>query len=331
MRVLVTGGAGYIGSHTARVLADRGHDVLIYDSLARGHRAAALASVGSGRLIEGDLLDEDRLDQALLAHRTEAVIHFAAYALVGESVTHPGLYWRNNVGGTLSLLRCAKRQKIGHIVFSSTCAVYGEPSGSDLVESCQLAPVNPYGETKLASEWALAAHARAHGMGVTALRYFNAAGAHPDGSLGEDHDPESHLIPLALDAIGFPNRQLKIFGLDWPTPDGTCIRDYVHVMDLAEAHVLALSTSKPGTFRAINLGTGSGASVREVIDMVARVTGKPVPHAAAPRRPGDPCRLVAGAGLAGPELGWQPKHSSLETIVSTAWQWRKKHPQGYRS
>lgn len=331
MRVLVTGGAGYIGSHTARVLADRGHDVMIYDSLVRGHRAAVLAALGPGRLIEGDLLDEERLDHALLAHRTEAVIHFAAYALVGESVIQPGLYWRNNVGGTLSLLRCTKRQKIGHIVFSSTCAIYGEPSGSDLVESSPVAPVNPYGETKLASEWALAAHARAHGMGVTALRYFNAAGAHPDGTLGEDHDPESHLIPLALNAVAFPDKLLNIFGLDWPTPDGTCIRDYVHVMDLAEAHVLALSTSKPGMFRAINLGTGTGASVRQVIDMVSRVTGRTVPTVAAARRAGDPCRLVAGVGRAGPELGWTPRYSDLETIVDTAWQWRKRHPRGYRT
>ncbi|MFM7113319.1 MAG: NAD-dependent epimerase/dehydratase family protein, partial [Planctomycetota bacterium] len=187
MRVVVTGGAGYIGSHTARLLAGSGHDVLVYDNLSRGHRRAAELAVGPGRLAEGDLLDEDRLDHALLAHRAEALVHFAAYALVGESVSNPGLYWRNNVGGTLALLRCMARQKVGHIVFSSTCAVYGEPGGADIVESLPKGPVNPYGETKLASEWALAAHARAHGIGATALRYFNAAGADPDGLLGEDH------------------------------------------------------------------------------------------------------------------------------------------------
>ncbi len=331
MRIVVTGGAGYIGSHTARLLAKQGHDVLIYDSLSRGHRRAAELAVGSGRLVEGDLLDEDRLDHALLAHRAEAVVHFAAYALVGESVARPELYWRNNVGGTLALLRCMARQKVAHIVFSSTCAVYGEPDGADIVESLPKAPVNPYGETKLASEWALAAHARAHGIGATALRYFNAAGADPDGQLGEDHDPETHLIPLAIDAVALQGKELKVFGTDWPTPDGTCIRDYVHVADLAEAHALALATSRSGVFRAINLGTGRGASVREVIDMVAAVTGKPVPHTAAPRRSGDPCRLVAGAGLAGPELGWVPRFSDLRTIVSTAWEWRRKHPRGYRS
>lgn len=331
MRIVVTGGAGYIGSHTARLLARQGHDVLVYDSLARGHRQAAERAVGPGRLAQGDLLDEDRLDHALLAHRAEAVVHFAAYAQVGESVSRPEVYWRNNVGGTLSLLRCMARQKVGHIVFSSTCAVYGETDGADITESMPKAPVSPYGETKLASEWALAAHARAHGLGATALRYFNAAGADPDGALGEDHDPETHLIPLALDAAALPGRELKVFGTDWPTPDGTCIRDYVHVSDLAEAHALALASSKPGVFRAINLGTGAGATVREVIDMVAGVTGRPVPHSAAERRVGDPCRLVAGYGLAGPELGWVPRFSDLRTIVSTAWEWRKRHPHGYRS
>lgn len=331
MRIIVTGGAGYIGSHTARLLADSGHDVLVYDNLSRGHRRAAELAVGPGRLVEGDLLDEDRLDHALLAHRAEAVVHFAAYALVGESVSNPGLYWRNNMGGTMALLRCMARQKVGHIVFSSTCAVYGEPEGADIVESLPKGPVNPYGETKLASEWALAAHARAHGIGATALRYFNAAGADPDGLLGEDHDPETHLIPLALDAVAFPGRQLRVFGTDWPTPDGTCVRDYVHVADLADAHAKALSTSRPGVFRAINLGTGRGASVREVIDMVSTVTGKPVPHIPAPRRPGDPCRLVAGSGLAGGELGWVPRFSDMRTIVETAWQWRRRNPRGYKS
>jgi len=326
MRILVTGGAGYIGSHAARLFLARGHDVWVYDNLTLGHRAAVPAE----RLVVGDLCETQRLDQVLVQHRIEAVVHFAAFAFVGESVLEPAKYYQNNLVNTLNLLECLRRQGIGRFVFSSTCATYGTPERVPITEDEPQRPINAYGRTKLGIEWALGDYARAYGWGYASLRYFNAAGASPDGTIGEDHNPETHLIPLVIQAAQGLRPHIEIYGSDYPTRDGTCVRDYVHVDDLAEAHLLALERLKPGAELRYNLGTGQGYTVREVIRVVEEVTGKPVPVKEGPRRAGDPAELVACSEKAQRELDWRPRYADLRPIIDTAWMWHKNHPRGYR-
>jgi UDP-glucose-4-epimerase GalE len=325
MRILVTGGAGYIGSHAVSLFLARGHEVHVYDNLSMGHRA----SVPADRLIVADLSETHRLDQALVEHRIDAVVHFAAAAFVGESVAHPAKYYQNNVVNTLGLLDAVRRHGIKRFVFSSTCATYGVPHSVPITEDQPQKPINPYGNGKLATEFALSDYAAAYGWGFAALRYFNAAGASPDGSIGEDHDPETHLIPLVLQAAAGRRPAVQVFGTDYATPDGTCIRDYIHVDDLAEAHLLALEKLSPGVALKLNLGTGRGYSVREVIRVAEEVTGRKVPVAEVPRRAGDPPILVAAADRARRELGWQPRYTELRPIVDTAWKWHREHPNGY--
>jgi UDP-glucose-4-epimerase GalE len=327
MRILVTGGAGYIGSHAVRLFLERGHDVWVYDNLAYGHRAAVPAE----RLIVGDLAEPARLDHALIDRRIEAVVHFAAFAYVGESVRDPAKYYRNNLVNTLQLFDGLRRHGVQRVVFSSTCATYGVPERVPITEEEKQQPINPYGRGKLAVEWALADYCRAYGWGYAALRYFNAAGASPRGDIGEDHKPETHLIPLAIQGVLGLVPHLEVFGTDYPTPDGTCIRDYIHVDDLAEAHLLALERLEPGREMKLNLGVGRGYSVREVVRAVEEVTGKRVPVKEGPRRPGDPPALVAAADRARQELGWQPRYTELRPIVETAWNWHRTHPTGYRA
>jgi UDP-glucose-4-epimerase GalE len=326
MRILVTGGAGYIGSHAVRLFLARGHDVWVYDNLALGHRAA----VPGERLVIGDLDELHKLDQLLLARRIEAVVHFAAFTAVGESVRDPGKYYRNNVVNTLNLMECLRRQRIGRFVFSSTAAVYGVPEQVPITEDLPPRPINPYGTGKLAVERALADYAAAYRWGYAALRYFNAAGASPDGGIGEDHDPETHLIPLVLQVALGQRPHIEVFGTDYPTPDGTCVRDYIHVDDLAEAHLLALERLEPGKALCYNLGIGQGYSVREVIRAAEEVTGKPIAVKEGPRRPGDPPVLVASSEKIQRELGWRPRYTDLRAVIATAWDWHRQHPRGYR-
>jgi len=325
MRILVTGGAGYIGSHAVHLLLKRGHDAWVFDNLSMGHRQAVPAE----RLIVGDLKEIDVLDHALVIHRIEAVMHFAANAYVGESVTNPAKYYQNNLVNSLNLLERLRRHGIAKFVFSSTCATYGTPEKMPMNEETPQRPINPYGFTKLAIERALGDYAAAYGSGYASLRYFNAAGASADGAIGEDHTPETHLIPLVIQAATGQRPYIEIFGTDYPTPDGTCIRDYVHVDDLAEAHLLTLEHLQPGRGLAYNLGTGRGHSVREVIRAVEEVTSKKVPVKEGPRRAGDPAELVADAGKIRRELGWSPRYTELRPIVETAWNWHRTHPRGF--
>lgn len=319
--VLVTGGAGYVGSHACKALFRAGYLPVAYDNLSRGHREA----VRWGPLVEGDTADRARLLAAIRQHQIGAVLHFAAFAYVGESVADPALYYRNNLVGSLALIEAMRESGVTKIVFSSTCATYGVPDAVPIPESARQAPVNPYGETKLAVERALRWY-EAHGLRSVALRYFNAAGADPEGEIGERHDPETHLIPLVLEAALGKRAGVEIYGTDYPTPDGTAIRDYVHVADLAAAHVLALDhLAAGGESLRLNLGTGSGHSVREVIAAAERISGRRVPFRAAPRRPGDPPVLVADARLAAERLGWQPRLSDLDTILGTALAWHLSH------
>ncbi len=323
--ILVTGGAGYVGSHACKALARAGYQPVVYDNLSRGHAGA----VQWGPLVRGDLHDRENLSRALREHKVTAVMHFAAFAYVGESVTDPELYYRNNVGGTLALLATMREVGVARIVFSSTCAVYGVPETVPIVEATPKAPLNPYGDTKWAIERALHWYAGAYGLAYAALRYFNAAGADPDGAIGEDHEPETHLIPLILRAALGGGQPLEIYGTDYPTPDGTAIRDYIHVTDLADAHVRALDyLAGGGESGAMNLGTGHGYSVREVVAAVERVGGRPVPRREVGRRPGDPPELVADPALARRRLGWHPTHSDLDTIIATAlaWETRRNRP-----
>jgi UDP-arabinose 4-epimerase len=322
--VLVTGGAGYIGSHACKALAAAGHLPVAFDNLVYGHREA----VRWGPLEIGDIADRTRLESAIDAHRVDAVMHFAAYAYVGESVTDPGKYYRNNVVGTLALLEVLRDRGIDKMVFSSSCATYGIPEEMPIRESAAQRPINPYGTSKLMSEQMIADFGSAHGLRSALLRYFNASGADPEGETGEDHDPETHLIPLALDAAAGKG-QLTVFGEDYPTPDGTCVRDYIHVTDLAEAHVAALDyLVGGGSPTALNLGTGKGVSIREVIAAVEQVTGRPVPHSVGERRPGDPPVLVADPARARETLGWTPRVSDIDSIVSTAWRWHQRGVNG---
>ncbi len=325
MKVLVLGGAGYIGSQAVRALSARGHQVWVYDNLSMGHRQ----SVPSNQLIIGDLADQALLDHTLLLHQIEAVMHFAAFAYVGESVHHPDKYYQNNVVNTLHLFDALKRHHIRKIVFSSSCATYGIPATIPITEETQQHPINPYGRTKLIIEQALADYAQAYGWSYAALRYFNASGASADGSLGEDHTPETHLIPLVFHAIQGKIPYLEIFGDDYPTPDGTCIRDYIHVEDLASAHVLALEKLADRTHLKLNLGIGQGYSVKKVIETVEKITGKKVPIRISPRRAGDPPELIAAPAKAIRELNWKPRYIDLESIIETAWRWHRDHPNGY--
>ena len=323
MKVTVTGGAGYIGSHAVRELVRSGHAVTVLDDLSRGHRDAVDPAA---RLVIGDLGDAGALDDALAG--AEAVVHFAGLLSVADSVVDPASYYRTNVVKGVALLDAMARAAVPLVVFSSTCATYGLPVATPMAEDHPQQPINPYGATKLAFERALADYARAGGPRAVALRYFNAAGCHPDGTLGEDHRPEEHLIPLAVKAALGEGAPLRIHGDDYDTPDGTCVRDYVHVQDLARAHVAALGRSAE-PFRAYNLGTGRGHSVREVVDAVGRVTGRKVPAEAGPRREGDPPVLVAAASRAREELGFEPEWRDLDAVVETAVRWARDHPRGY--
>lgn len=320
-RILITGGAGYVGSHCAKALAAAGHEGVVYDSLLLGHREF----VRWGELIEGDIRDAAALGAVFAMHRFDAVMHFAGLAYVGESVTAPGRYYDVNVHGTQILLNAMVRAGVRAIVFSSSCAIYGEPDHMPINESALLNPINPYGFTKLVCERMMDDFGRAHELKSARLRYFNAAGAEPTAEIGEHHNPETHLIPLVLDAASDVSREVRIFGTDYPTPDGTALRDYIHVRDLARAHVLALQhLLNSGETIAVNLGSGQGVSVRQVVDTVRTVTGRDVLVRDAPRRPGDPAILVADTTKAREILGWTPEHHDLATIVADAWRWHGK-------
>jgi UDP-glucose 4-epimerase len=326
MAVLVTGGAGYIGSHTVAELLDRGEDVVIIDSLQQGNKIAVLG----GKLYAGDLKDGDFLDKVFKENDIDAVIHFAANSLVGESMKNPGKYYTNNVFGTLCLLEKMNEHNVKNIVFSSTAATYGEPDNVPIRETDRTEPTNAYGETKLAMEKMMKWFDVAHGIKYVSLRYFNAAGAHESGNIGEDHDPETHLIPLILQVALGKRPHISIFGDDYPTADGTCIRDYVHVTDLADAHILALEKLRKGGESGVyNLGNGKGFSVKEVIEAARKVTGHPIPAVVESRRAGDPAVLVASSERIKEDLGWNPQRASLEAMIESAWTWHQNHPNGY--
>jgi len=321
MKVLVTGGSGYIGSVTTRHLLDAGHVVTIFDNLERGHREAV--SPGA-QLVQGDLRDRDAIMKAMRDARPDAVIHFAAYALVGESMADPAMYFRNNVGGGIHLLEAMDSCGVRRLVFSSSCATYGDPGKDQISEDTPQRPTNPYGESKLMFERIAAWFMQQRGLHPVYLRYFNACGA--TAEYGEDHDPETHIIPLVLKTALGKRKQVQILGDDYPTPDGTCIRDYIHIVDLAQAHMLALTTKHTGAF---NLGIGHGYSVKEVVDTARKVTGRPIAAEVAKRRPGDPPRLVAANGKAMTTLGWKPHFTELGGIIESAWKWHRDHPDGY--
>jgi UDP-arabinose 4-epimerase len=319
--VLVTGGAGYIGSHACKALARAGYQPIACDNLVYGHPWA----VQWGPLEQGDLADRPWLDSLIERYRPVAVMHFAAYAYVGESVENPGKYYRNNVAGSLTLLEAMRDHGIDNLIFSSTCATYGVPVVVPIPETHAQAPINPYGASKLMIEQMLRDFDAAHGLRSVSLRYFNAAGADPDGDIGEAHDPETHLIPLVLDAAAGVRPEIVVYGDDYDTPDGTCIRDYIHVTDLAQAHVLALQALAEGRpTTAYNVGNGRGFSVKEVIDSARAVTGQDIPVRIGPRRPGDPPRLVGDAARIQNELGWRPEHAGLGEMIGTAWRWQQK-------
>jgi UDP-glucose 4-epimerase len=323
MKLLVTGGAGYIGSIVSRSLLEAGHEVVVFDSLERGHRAAVAAEA---RLIVGDLRDADAINAAT-AEGFDGALHFAAYALVPESVTNPGLYYRNNVGGTQNLLEALVAANVPRLVFSSTCAVYGQVAEVPISELALTAPVNAYGASKLAADQMIGDFCNAYELGAVSLRYFNVAGAHGDS--GEVHEPETHLIPNVIRAALGHTEQLEVYGSDYPTPDGTAIRDYIHVDDLADAHLRALSAVQPGTQQIFNLGNGNGFSVREVIAATERVTGARIKVAERERRAGDPSVLVAASAKIREALGWEPGKPELETMIADAMAFMQSHPHGY--
>ncbi|WP_054198911.1 UDP-glucose 4-epimerase GalE [Clostridium baratii] len=326
MSILVCGGAGYIGSHMVAELLENGQDVVILDNLEKGHKDALLG----GKLYIGDLRDKEILNKIFTENNIEAVIDFSAYSLVGESMTEPLKYFNNNVYGTISLLEAMKEHNVKYIVFSSTAATYGEPECVPILEDSKTIPTNAYGESKLLVEKILNWCDKAYGIKYTTLRYFNAAGAHINGKIGEDHSPETHLIPLILNVALGKRDEILIFGDDYDTKDGSCIRDYIHVSDLASAHSLALKRlMNGGESRVYNLGNGTGFSVKEMIDIARKVTGHEIPAKVAPRRAGDPAILIASSEKAMKELNWKPKFNSVETIIETAWNWHKNHPNGY--
>ena len=325
MNILVVGGAGYIGSHMVRLLGRAGHRPVVLDNLSTGFANA----VTSGELVVGDMRDRELVKQLLRDHSIDAVMHFAACALVGESVTEPAKYYQNNVVGTLELLEAMRSCNVKNMVFSSTCATYGAPETVPITETEAQKPVNPYGFSKLAIERALDDYAAAYDFGFAALRYFNAAGASPDGDIGEDHDPESHLIPIVLQVAQGMRERITIFGDDWPTADGTCVRDYIHVDDLGAAHLAALERLRPGSGLKVNLGTGVGFSVRQIIETCREVTGCDIEEVVGERRLGDPPELIADASLANELLDWEPKYKNPKSIIETAWNWHQNHPNGY--
>jgi len=321
MRVLVVGGAGYIGSVCTELLLDRGHEVVVLDSLVKGHRGAVDSR---SDFVRADLEDREAVFRTVASGRFDGIIHFAAFIEVGESMKDPGKYFRNNVACTINLLDAAVSAGVPRIVFSSTAAVYGMPDRVPIPETAPTRPINPYGESKLMVERLLHWYHQVHGLTYQALRYFNAAGA--TETHGEDHHPESHLIPIVLQVAQGRRERIYIYGDDYPTPDGTCIRDYIHVLDLAEAHLLALENEESG---ALNLGSGSGYSVLEVIEAAREVTGHPIPAEVAPRRPGDPPRLISDSTQARERLGWSPRYDDIRVIIESAWKWRLRFPDGY--
>lgn len=324
--ILVCGGAGYIGSHMVAELLENNHEVVVLDSLVKGHKEALLG----GKLYVGDLRDRKILDKVFTENKIDAVIDFAAFSLVGESMTEPLKYFNNNVYGTISLLEAMRDYNVKYIVFSSTAATYGEPEVVPIAENSKTVPTNAYGESKLLVEKILRWCDHAYGIKYTTLRYFNAAGAHISGKIGEDHSPETHLIPIILDVALGNREKIMMFGDDYDTKDGTCVRDYIHVSDLASAHSLALKRLMNGGDSAIyNLGNGTGFTVKEMVEIARKVTGHPIPAEVAERRAGDPAVLIASSEKAMKELGWKPKYADVETIISTAWNWHKNHPNGY--
>ncbi len=324
--ILVTGGAGYIGSHTVKLLLENGYDVVTYDSMELGHPGAVVG----GAVVRGDLMDGQRVGETFEEFPIRAVIHFAAYASVGDSVANPAKYFGNNLCGGLNLLQAMLDHDVKRLIFSSSAATYGEPTHVPIEETHPQNPTNPYGESKLIFEKILRWYDAAYGLRSVSLRYFNAAGADPEGQIGEDHDPEEHLIPVVLQTALGLRESVKVFGTDWHTPDGTCVRDYIHVTDLADAHILALKALENGAgSTAYNLGNGDGYSVKQVIEAAEQVVAARIPWESAPRRPGDPARLVASSEKLKKELGWRPRFPELATIIETAWRWHSAHPRGY--
>lgn len=324
--ILVTGGAGYIGSHTVKLLLENGYEVITYDSMELGHPEAVIGGV----TVVGDLADTAKLEDTFRKYPIDAVMHFAAYASVPDSVANPDKYYRNNVCNGLNLLDVMRRYGVRQIIFSSSAATYGEPSVIPIPEDHPKNPTNPYGDSKLMFESILKWYDAAYGIKSMSLRYFNAAGADPGGLIGEDHDPEEHLIPIVLQVALGKREHVKVFGTDWDTPDGTCVRDFIHVNDLAEAHIAALRALQKGAdSREYNMGNGNGQSVKQVIEAAQRVTGRAIAWVPAPRRPGDPAILVASSDRIKRELGWEPRYPELEVIIETAWRWHSSHPDGY--
>ena len=325
MKILITGGAGYVGSACLRYVAEQGHEVMAYDNLYQGHKAAT----DGHPLVIGDIADTEKLTTTLKDFGADAVMHFAAATYVGESVENPNYHYSNNIGGTLSLLNAMRAAGVQRMLFSSTCATYGMTDSETMSEATPQDPYSPYARTKLAVEWMIRDFAHAYGMGFTLLRYFNASGADADGRHGEDHNPENHLIPLVLKVALGQLPQIKVFGDDYPTPDGTCIRDYVHTRDLAAAHLKAIEATTSETAEVFNIGTGNGQSVKEIITACEKVTGQPIAHEIVARRAGDPPRLVAEPSKLKAQLGWQPEYANIEDTIKTAWAWHQAHPTGY--
>lgn len=328
MKILVTGGAGYIGSHVVDLLIKRGYEVVVFDNLYTGHEAAVHPQAA---FVNGDLLDQKLVNDTFQAHQIDGIMHFASHTLVGESMEKPWLYLRDNVVAASNLLEAAAGAGVKRFILSSTANLFDDPAAIPIVAEERIVPGSPYGESKYMIERQLYWMDRLYGLASTCLRYFNASGAHPGGHIGEDHTPEYHLIPIILQVALGQREKLTIFGDDYPTKDGTCIRDYVHVMDLADAHILAMEALADGKSRKYNLGNGRGYSIREVLEMAREVTGKDIPATIGPRRPGDPAELIADSTRIKEELGWEPKFGDLRRIIETAWQWHQKNPRGYTS